>query len=223
MTPRPTLETQLAAADLQIIDAICDRFETDHRTGGLVDLASYLSEAPAGCRAVLFGELLNLELELRHENGERPDARSYHRQFPDLGNAINAVFESRANRVSTVRRKCSSDRDGGTTVATPDRVAAGTATAPWTELTFVMGEQPGLPGYQIRGELGRGGMGVVLKAHQVALNRPVAIKLIKSGTFATENELSAFKTKPRLSHSSIILISCRFTKSANMRERIFLA
>ena len=112
MTSRPTLDTQLAAADLQIIDAICDRFEADHRTGRLVDLASYLSEAPPGCRAVLFRELLNLDLEFRHENGEQPDARSYHRQFPDLGEAIDAAFESRANRISTVRRGRSNDRDG---------------------------------------------------------------------------------------------------------------
>ena len=53
-------------------------------------------------------------------------------------------------------------------------------------------------------------MGIVFKAHQVALNRPVALKMIKSGVFATEAELVRFQNEAeavaQLDHPHIVPI-----------------
>ncbi len=49
--------------------------------------------------------------------------------------------------------------------------------------------------YEVRNELGRGGMGVVYEARQVSLNRPVALKMIKAGMLADEAVLRRFQNE----------------------------
>jgi serine/threonine-protein kinase len=51
---------------------------------------------------------------------------------------------------------------------------------------------PQIPGYEIEGVLGRGGMGIVYRAHHLRLNRPVALKMILAGPFAAPAERERF-------------------------------
>src|SRR5262249_20001593 len=86
------------------------------------------------------------------------------------------------------------------TIPDPSSAPGGEAAADW----------PTVPGYQILGELGRGGMGVVYKAWQVSLKRLVALQLIRDGPLAGPQERARFRIEAeaaaRMRHPNVVQI-----------------
>jgi serine/threonine protein kinase len=69
---------------------------------------------------------------------------------------------------------------------------------------------PSIPGYEILGELGRGGMGIVYKAKDLRIDRHVAVKMILGGRVGDILELARFRIEAEsiasLAHPNIVLI-----------------
>jgi eukaryotic-like serine/threonine-protein kinase len=172
------------------------------RCGERPKAESYLALHPAvhasgdGAVDLVYGEYL-----LREELGEAPAVDEYLRRFPQFREALCRQIELHqalhsAGDVSAspaLTRHVGPRRPLGSSVTPPQAVG------------------PSLPpvfdGYEMLGELGRGGMGIVYKARHLALNRLVALKLIRAGG---PGELARFRIEAeaaaQLQHPNIVQI-----------------
>jgi serine/threonine-protein kinase len=86
----------------------------------------------------------------------------------------------------------------------PDRDAD--TPAPWNPVVGL----PRIPGYQVEAVVGRGGMGIVYKARHLRLNRPVALKMLLAGSYATPQERARFQREAEavagLQHANLVQV-----------------
>jgi serine/threonine protein kinase/tetratricopeptide (TPR) repeat protein len=191
MTPPSRLESdQLPLASLRHIDEVCGRFEGAWGAGQEPRVEDYLAGEAEPLRRQLFRQLLLAELEQRAEQGAAVIEQPYRERFPEYADLVHTLFEEAIPA-------------GATTVLPRQAGAPPTAKA-------APGGPVHIPGYEVLGELGRGGMGVVYLATHLQLRRQVALKVILAGAHADASALDRFhheaRTVARLNHPNIVQV-----------------
>ena len=147
---------------------------------------------------LVYGEFL-----VREQMGEAASLDEYVARFPE--------FELQLGRQFELHRALASAENGDTLEGTtwPDSPSL----QPEDRSNCSPRQCPAnlsVEGYELLGELGRGGMGVVYKARQLRLDRLVALKVILAGEHAGAEHLARFRREgellARIQHPNIIQI-----------------
>jgi serine/threonine-protein kinase len=154
------------------VDAACDRFEADWRSGGRPCIEDHLAGLLEPERSALLHRLLALEFAYRTRHGERPTPEEYGRRFPEH---LPLVAWALAEATTPAGPLPGVDRPTATARAVADDATADVGSfAP-----ECVPDRGG--GYQLRGEVARGGMGMVLRGYDAELDRELAVKVLLQG------------------------------------------
>jgi serine/threonine-protein kinase len=173
---------------------VCADFEADWLAGRRRRLEDLLTEAAEVDRPALLRRLLTLEIVVRSRRGEEPTPQEYAGRLPAHGALIDEVFAAVAAtcaRGAPTPAPHTHDGPGRGLTDSGDGLASPQAVA-FAQPTVRAGR------YEIEGEIGRGGMGVVLRARDPDLQRPLAVKILAEQHHGNPHMARRFREEAQL-------------------------
>jgi tRNA A-37 threonylcarbamoyl transferase component Bud32 len=164
---------------ISLDDSTDRRSETASTLGPCPKLEQYVACFPELALDRLPLELVLCEYQSRWFGGDRPSLQEYLKRFPQYAEALPSALRGIHEQLSR-----ESDRSTSTTPL------------------------PQIPGYELLEKIGQGGMGVVFKARQIELDRIVALKMIRIGPLASDEDIRRFYAEAQaaahLDHPGIV-------------------
>ncbi|MFO0845854.1 MAG: serine/threonine-protein kinase [Gemmataceae bacterium] len=195
-----------------------ERFEREWRSRPPADLDAHLPPRGSPGRREILLDLVHVDLEYRWKAGLGRRVEDYLDRYPELRPDPDAVVRLAAWEFE-LRRRTEPDLEPGEYARRfPDQAPelaerlaeVSTVYAPRSASVPAETGPPEIPGYEVLEELGRGGMGVVYKAKQVALDRLVALKVIRAELSphpaARQRFAAEARAIARLDHSGIVRV-----------------
>ncbi len=162
------------------------------RRGERIPAEVFLDRQPGlRCDTNVVLDLIYHEILLRCRRGERPTPEEYAQRFPPFAEQLRALFE--------VHEALFTEEAPPPTVLDVEPPTG-----------HAMADMPAVDGYEVLGELGRGGNGVVYRARRLGLKRLTALKVLRGGPAADPREAARLRGEAmalaRIGHPNIIQI-----------------
>jgi serine/threonine-protein kinase len=129
-------------------------------------------------------------LDRRQHRGETVDVEAIAREHPDLADELRALWATAQFAAFALPATAPARTEPATSEPIPPPDSFGD--------------------YEVLEELGRGGMGVVYRAHQKSLGRVVAIKMMREARLSSESDRGRFlveaESAARLTHPNIVTV-----------------
>lgn len=217
----------------ELTTQICQDQQQSWASGNRYLVEYYLEQYPS--LADRSDELLDLiynEICLRYESGQTIAHSEYFARFPHLKSQLADLFEVHAavnseDAEAWIQAPDADDSQADHALTAVRSVKPSDATIPHVVEQASMRRRPNgnashrrggrsvaigqqIGDYRLQRVIAEGGMGIVYQAYQISLARTVALKMIRSGHFASDEEISRFESEARaaagLRHPNIVSI-----------------